>query len=245
MAGVLVMNQSPSKLFDNGREYSNLADKVVKHNLKTLIEDSTEEQYREAMKRLGAKLGGAVAKKLAKDTPSLTIAVTAEDADYLAQGFTDYLEKTVGIKVFVTCFWNDHRKDNLSQKSIAPVIHKYLQPGYENNSTLVVIKSILSSSCVVKSNILSLYSSMTPSEVHVVAPVVYKEAEAILSNDFPSEFSSKFNFTWFAKDAVREDDGTVKPGIGGQIYYRLGLKDKPINTKFMPEVVLKRMTTTA
>lgn len=227
------------------RVYASHIDTNIRDSLGLLADRKTSvEQYKNAFINLGHRL----AQRFLKEHPSLvdhdiTIAVTAEDADFLAKGFIEEFEKSSGRKAYLACFWNDHTQEELTGRSIAPPINEYLQPGYEVSTQLVVIKSIISGSCVVRSNILALYDRMqNMSNVHVAAPVMFKEAESTLKNEFPEEFADKFDFTWFAKDSERKQDGEVIPGIGGQIYDRLGLEAKPHEFNYMPEFVLSRLT---
>jgi hypothetical protein len=227
------------------RIYASHTDLNIRDSLSLLADNKTSvEQYKSAFINLGHRL----AERFLEDHRGLlendiTIAVTAEDADFLAKGFIEEFENISGKKAFLACFWNDHTQEELTGRSIAPPINEYLQPGYEESSQLVVIKSIISGSCVVRSNILALHDRMkNMSSVHVAAPVMFSEAESTLKNEFPKELSDKFDFTWFAKDSERKKDGEVIPGIGGQIYERLGLQGKPHELNYMPEFVVSRLT---
>ena len=66
---------------------------------------------------------------------------------------------------------------------------------------------------------------------------MYAKAEDALRSEFPSEISDLFEFVYLAQDSVRDETGEVKPGIGGQIYQLLGMKDQPARTGFMPKLV--------
>lgn len=221
----------------NERCLSSYASEHSEELLNVLINPSTvPNAYRTAMKDLGSELADDVLMKNFNSVSdgSYTLAVTAEDADYLAEGFKQQLTKQQK-DVYVTCFWNNHKP--IPGGSIAPVVHQFKQPGYENSSTLVVMKSIISGSCVVKTNLLSLYNEMKPKRVFIVAPVMHSKAEEKLRNEFPRSFSSKFEFIWLAKDSERTNDGTVLPGIGGNVYERLGLAGMPATHKFMPNTI--------
>ncbi len=226
------------------RIYASHIDTDIQESLNLLANvDTSVEQYKAAFVRLGHRLAQRFLDEH-KDAigDNITIAVTAEDADFLAKGFIDEFEKSSGKKAFLACFWNDHTKESLTGRSIAPPINEYLQPGYEDSSELIVIKSIISGSCVVRSNILALHERMkNMSKVHVAAPVMFSDAESTLKNEFPEELSEKFDFTWFAKDSERKDNGEVIPGIGGQVYNRLGLNGKPHELNYMPESVVSRL----
>lgn len=68
---------------------------------------------------------------------------------------------------------------------------------------------------------------------NVVAPVMLKGAQERLASEFPKQVASRFDYLTFAIDDVRDDD-TVIPGIGGQVYDRLGMTDK---NAYVPEIV--------
>lgn len=228
------------------RTYASNIDINIQESLRLLAEaNTTVDQYKKTFINLGQYLAERFINEHKNSiNDNITIAVTAEDADFLAKGFIDEFERVSGKKAYLACFWNDHTKESLTGRNIAPPINEYLQPGYENSSELVVIKSIISGSCVVRSNILALHDRMlNMSKVHVAAPVMFIDAEKTLKNEFPKEFSNKFDFIWFAKDSIRKEDGEVIPGIGGQIYNRLGLQGKPHELNYMPDFVVSRLMT--
>lgn len=66
---------------------------------------------------------------------------------------------------------------------------------------------------------------------------MYDGAEAALRAEFPPAISDLFAFVYFAVDYCRTQTGEVRPGIGGQVYQLLGLKDQPARTGFMPQLV--------
>lgn len=49
-----------------------------------------------------------------------------------------------------------------------------------------------------------------------------------------------FQFFYFAKDDERTPEGEVIPGIGGNVYYRLGFEGQDSKNKYIPEVVKAR-----
>lgn len=230
-------NQTIAKDMTNNRCFSSYANKHSEELLNVLINPSTvPDSYRRAMKDLGSELANDVLQRnlSSSSDSSYTLAVTAEDADFLAEGFKQQLARQHK-EVYLTCFWNNHKP--IPGGSIAPVVHQFKQTGFEKSSTLVVMKSIISGSCVVKTNLLSLYNQMKPERVFIVAPVMHSKAEEKLRKEFPRAFSSKFEFVWFAKDSVRNQDGTVVPGVGGNVYERLGLEGMPAMHNLMPDSV--------
>lgn len=230
------MNNSRIHIFANSAD--------IKETLSLLIPKQEVSIYKQAMFRLGCYLGFQFMKEhsINEDEGELLVISTAEDADHLTRGFLQALsdhQKTYKIAVF----WNNHYQ--LSKRtSIAPIVNSYLQPGYELCSNLVMLKSIISGSCVVRTNFMKLIMDIGQANLaslSVIAPVMYKDSDRSLSNEFPPDIHEKFNFYTFRIDSKRLKDGTVIPGIGGQIYPLLGLPDQPARMMpgYMPELVRK------
>lgn len=231
---------------DMTRKYAKDIDESIKEHLQLLInEHTTVRQYQAAFTDLGKYLAKQVNLKIRScENSPVTVVLTAEDADYLGKGFVEEFKKISQREIYLVCFWNDHKQISTGEqnKSIAPPISEYLQPGYEKSNILIVLKSVISGSCVVRLNILSLYNRMENiSDIHVVSPVVLEQADTALKSNFPNDFSSKIQFTWFAQDDQKADYGEVLPGIGGQIYEKLGLRGKPLEIKYIPRTILQLM----
>lgn len=221
-----------------GRDFSPYASDAAQHALSDLLTlTSDPEGYREKMTSLGCFLGGVLNDRV-KKSASCLVASTAEDADYLSQGVMNSLAAG-GHKVKAAVFWNNHY--SIPGGSIAPIVHKFLQPGYEQAESLVVVKSVISGSCVVRTNILELIEKLIVEKIYIVSPVMHEKSEEALRREFPDEVSRKFEFIFFAIDKTKDASGEVKPGIGGQIYELLGMKDQPARTSFMPKLVLKSL----
>ncbi len=62
-------------------------------------------------------------------------------------------------------------------------------------------------------------------------------AEQRLAKELPPDLVARFKFLTFAKDTEKTDDGNVVPGIGGEIYERLGLGDETEKNRIMPRLV--------
>ncbi len=105
---------------------------------------------------------------------------------------------------------------------VAPILKKYQEPSEKKVNYLVVVKSIISGACVVKTNLVNLIQKIEPEKIFIVAPVIYHNAEEKLKSEFESEIYDKFQFFYFAKDDERTPSGEVIPGIGGIVYDRLG-----------------------
>lgn len=219
------------------REYSSYAGDSAKEALESLLKSTQKpEAYSKLMESIGALLGEVLNLKLDKKSRCL-VASTAEDADFLSKGLFRKLKEQHETKAAV--FWNNHYSINEGKDSIAPVVHRFLQEGFENADEILIVKSIISGSCVVKTNLLELIDKVNPKRIHIVAPVMYEKSAESLKNEFPDEISQKFEFTCFAVDKVREPDGTVRPGIGGEVYGLLGLADQPAKISFIPSFLLE------
>lgn len=218
----------------NNRTFSHYADALVKENLQTLLASTTNpERFKQTMNRLGVLLGDVVKKQITHDDARCLVVSTAEDADYLSNGVRDVLSES--FNTLTAVFWNNHYSS--LNGSMAPIVHKYLQSGYEMSDTLVVVKSVVSGSCVVRTNILALIENINVKNIYIVSPVMHIYAADNLKKEFPPEIADKFVFVYFAQDAVRDEFGEVKPGIGGQVYNLLGLSDQPVKVDYMPELV--------
>ena len=104
----------------------------------------------------------------------------------------------------------------------------------------LVVKSIISSGCVVRTNISELVYDKKPARVLIVAPVVLSGTMEQIREEFPRPIADKFEFYWFAQDNKRKENGEVIPGIGGSVYERLGVGDSETKNNYIPEIVKKR-----
>jgi hypothetical protein len=162
---------------------------------------------------------------------------TVEDADFLSKGIYDVL-KRAGLDLYFICMWNQREKVFAGGVTVAPIIRSFEQPGFEECEEMIVVKSIISGSCVVKTNITALFNRVQPRRILVVAPVMHKDSEKNLLKEFPASYSRKFDFKFFAKDSFRDDTtGEIKPGIGGNVYQRLGFSDQNDKNKYYPKLV--------
>lgn len=221
------------------RTYSNIANHLAKDHLQGLLESKTNPRaYREHMKELGKLLAESLVQDLNKSENCLIIS-TAEDADFLQAGVESVLKQNQ-ISTKLAVFWNNHYQ--LPTKgSVAPIVHKFIEPGFEQADNIIIVKSVMSGSCVVRTNLIAMLSQIKNSKkIFIVAPVVHKNSEISLIKEFPCDISSKFNFVYFAKDSQKDSNsGEVIPGIGGQVYELLGLVKQPALTNYMPKAVEK------
>lgn len=146
-----------------------------------------------------------------------------------------------GPAVRVACFWNDRKRISGSasnfQVELAPIIRRYVEPGEVD--ALLVVKSIISSACVVRTNITELVYDLDPAHVLIFAPVIYKGANERLGREFDREIARRFEFHWFAEDDEKQGESVI-PGIGGQVYERLGIGSEADKNRYTPELVQER-----
>ena len=223
------------------RIYSNFNTDLSKAQLGRLADKTTAPvAYKEAMTLLGKCLGEAVSAKIPDPASALYLACTVEDADYLAKGMLAPLERHLQ-SVSLACFWNERFSPfNVSDIKASPIIRKYTEPTDSTVSQLVIVKSIISGGCVVKTNLNDLIQTISPEKIFIVAPVIYSGAEQRLASEFTASISEKFQFIYLAEDDERSDRGEVIPGIGGMVYERLGFDGQEDKNKYVPELVRTR-----
>ncbi len=207
-----------------------LVDKLS-HNL-------SPEEYRSAMYNLGLIHGQEVAAEV--NTDKVCVACTVEDADYLAKGIIDSLSDS-GKSVSIACFWNKRIKVGSGIPDTAPILKQFIDEDVAETEVLVVVKSIISGACVVKTNLTHLIEKSDPQRIFIAAPVIRKGAEERLSREFPDRISSKFNFKFFAVDSEVDSVGNVIPGIGGSVYENLGFGSEDLKNKLLPDLIKKRL----
>lgn len=199
------------------------------------------EPYRAAMTELGRLLGEVFAARQDLVGRTVCVAFTVEDADYLARGVIDALEKA-GAKPILACFWN--RRDtpyDIEGLDIAPIVQEYIEPLPAKLDHLIVLKSIISGTCVVRTNLLRLVDQAHPGAIHILAPVRLTGAENRLARSLPSDLVSRFDLISFAIDTEETPEGIIIPGIGGEIYERLGLGGIVEKNTVMPRLVEERL----
>jgi hypothetical protein len=226
------------------RQLTELADEKTQRLLSLLADRSTSsESYREAMTGLGRQLAKGVAAQPSMLLASVCVACTAEDADFLARGMVEGFE-TAGVdqaRIKLICFWNErvnaYRGLTTESYDIAPIIKQYREAIDLNSAVVVVVKSIISGACVVKTNLATLLEDALPQRVVVAAPVMLKGADSRLAAEFPAEMAERFEYVTFAIDDEKGPDNNVVPGIGGSVYERLNVPDK---IAYVPEIVKQR-----
>ncbi len=219
---------------------TNISSRVIEL-LDKLVDQSTEHgEYARTMYELGLAFGPLLLHKISPSIKEIVLACTVEDADYLGRGIVDYLEAKER-RVLLTVFWNKRFNPNSENGiAIAPIIKEFHQEGYQKASTMIVIKSIISSSCVVRTNLTRLIENSEPDQILIVAPVLLRGAINSLEAEFQEKIRMKFDYIYFAEDDQKSNDGNVFPGIGGDVYERLGFSDQKQKNGFTPKIVRER-----
>lgn len=209
-------------------------EKIVIKQLLSLVENKYGvEEYRNAFFNLGKELGKLIIKKY-KDLGHTLVVCAAEDADWLAKGILDMCKLDTSIAVY----WTDRKVIcNDPKIEISPIVKSYQDSDIEECDTMIVVKSIISTSCVVKTLLNHLMEHCNPAHIVIAAPVMFKGADKVLMTEFPRRISGKFSFLTFAIDDERNQDGVVFPGIGGMVYPKLGLGDIHRKNSYMPDLV--------
>ncbi|MEB3230817.1 MAG: hypothetical protein VKJ64_07400 [Leptolyngbyaceae bacterium] len=224
------------------RHYSAIATHEVQHLLTVIADKSTSHQaYQQAMTDLGQHLGTAMLDAMGHPPTShhIYLVATAEDADFLASGILKQLEAHLN-SVGFACIWNQRTSlFGMKPLAVAPILKQYREP-VEQVDTLIVVKSIISGGCVVKTNLQNLIQTLQPQQIFIAAPVLYHTAEASLRQVFPADITNKFRFFYFAQDHERTEQGEVVPGIGGMVYDRLGFNGQSDKNRYTPSIVKQR-----
>jgi hypothetical protein len=220
------------------RQYSEHATPVAKALLDQLVAKPSPHAYRTAMEQLGAEMAGIVGAKLGNDERILLVC-TNEDADFLVKGLLGELQRQGHTHIAVACFWNDRVRIAAAQLDVAPIIRSYVEPT-EHVDAFVVVKSVISSACVVRTNITELVDEKQPRRILVVSPVILKGSTENLASEFDTDIAKRFEYFWFAQDDERKNDGEVVPGIGGSVYELLGIGTNTTKNNYVPELVATR-----
>lgn len=222
------------------RLYSNLINDEAKRWLAVIADRSTSHQiYQDAMTQLGRSLGSAMADEIGDTSQNVYLVATAEDADFLALGVLRQLE-TRQSSVGFACFWNERTSlFGLSTLAVAPILKQYTEPA-ERVDTLIVVKSIISGGCIVRTNLQNIIKHIQPRQIFIAAPVMYHRAEVSLREAFSAQVANKFRFFYLALDDERSQEGVVIPGIGGMVYDRLGFNGQIEKNSYIPTIVKQR-----
>lgn len=214
----------------------NTDDRETIHLLNELTADKDAETYRCTFYNIGTKLSEILNNELSASSEPIALACASEDADWLAKGIIDKLSYPVDLCVY----WSNRRNlgTDFNSNSIEYAeIEKSYEEISDDSKTLIITKSIISSSCVIKSQIMRLVSRHDFEKIYIVSPVLYKDAQKNLEDEFPEKVYDLFNFIYFAIDEDKDENGWVKPGIGGSVYKNLNVESRT----YYPDIVEHRM----
>lgn len=226
------------------REFTSFAnrDEAAKALLVKLLNSRDDvDSYRGAMRQLGEHLAQSILEKMDLERlRDICVVCTVEDADFLARGLIEALEQTIRKEtVHLTCMWNARIK--IADVSLSPVLRTYEEPFDKRDATFIIVKSIISGACVVKTNLTRAITKVSPRRVFVASPVMLAGAEDRLSKEFPDAIAERFEYVHFATDnELSADQKEVVPGIGGSVYELLGLGSQDEKNEYMPEIVKRR-----
>lgn len=208
--------------------------------LKKLVDKGTDEKdYAASFYELGKALLSVILQKFDLTNRKIMLACSSEDADWLSKGILDKLSEN-HIETKLAVFWNLRvNVNNDADLAIAPITKSYIEPT-DNVDYLIICKSIISSSCVVRTNITYIVETINPIKIFIVSPVLFDKAIPNLKSEFPARISKKFEFIYFAEDNEINASQEVIPGIGGSVYKRLGLEDSFRKNKYIPGIVKER-----
>lgn len=224
------------------RTYANITYDKDRDIIQLLQALSTPEisikDYRDSFYQLGRALGELLNQKSHNEYGKTMLACASEDADWLAHGVLNSIsQKDVSLAIF----WNERVTfDEKNKLEYSPIVKSYVEP-INDCQTLILVKSIISTSCVVKTQLTRLVNQITPQVIYVLSPVMYKNAQTSLIKEFPKSISDKFSFLTFAIDTIKDEKGCILPGIGGMVYPKLGLGNIHEKNKYMPNLVKERM----
>lgn len=222
------------RIFENLNHENKL--KVEQALTQLIMPNVDSAKYRIAFSELGFELGILIAKRY-PELGNVLLVCASEDADWLAKGLIDGLHQDIGLAVL----WSNRITISQNPKIEVSEINKsYVDMEGDSCDTMIVVKSIISTSCVVKSQLNYLVKRVNPQRIIIASPVMFVSAKDSLMKEFPSSVSSKFQFLTFAIDDVRDDDGVVLPGVGGIVYPKLGLGNQVEKNLYMPQIVKDR-----
>lgn len=198
------------------------------------------EEYRDTMTNLGVELGRVIRRHQGGYRRRTLVLCTSEDADFLGRGVLQALSsetKRRRVLPSLACFWHS-REQMYEGFDVAPITRRYVED-VRSFDRFVIVKSIISSSCVVRSIITEMVDRFEPRQIIVASPVRLKDATIQLEAEFSPRISNKFSYVWFAEDEEKTSSGEVVPGIGGMVYSLLGF-DEGEETRYTPQIVVER-----
>ena len=209
----------------DGRTYSEfVTPQTLDYLNELLVANGDEDKYRQAMYHLGGALGEQLSQELA-GLSSICVVSTAEDADYLTRGLLEVLDRLPSLDIALVCFWHERWRAGKENISVAPITRRYIEPKSKGHvDAVIVLKSIIATSCVVRTDLTEILTTTQPDQIFIVAPVAYAKSRESLRSEFSPDVSEKFDYLYFAEDSEMDGSGTVWPGIGGSLYELLDIQ---------------------
>lgn len=218
------------------RTFSRNATAPVQDLLARLAERPEPQEYRDLMVQIGEALALAIHARL-RETSRVLLICTNEDADFLAKGILEGLERQGCPRISLACFWNDRKR--MGSLEVAPIVRRYVEPA-EEFDVFVVVKSVISSGCVVRTNISEIVHEYNPHQIIVATPVIRAGAIEDLESDFDDSLVKRFEYIWFAQDDQINENGELIPGVGGSVYELEGIGTQATKNSFVPELIKNR-----
>ena len=156
------------------RKFNTTSPKVEKL-LQDLLCSCDHESYRHTFYSIGVELASILNERIV-DAESVALACASEDADWLAKGIVDNFRSSLDLCVY----WSKRHNLGLDSENNLlefAAIEKSYEEIHQNVDTLIITKSIISSYCVIKSQIMRLTSKYDFNKIYIVSPVMYKDAE--------------------------------------------------------------------
>lgn len=221
------------------RIYSSLTNASIEPLLNALIDQNTSvDRYKEMMLRLGASLGNIISSEIKSSQNRICISSVVEDVDFLARGLLLSLESKVD-NISFTCYWNQvFSPFNVQELKVAPIVKKYQEHSNRKINYLIFIKSVISETYVVRTNLMDLLQELETEKIFVVSPVISADVEQNLKTAI-SDTYGRLELLYYAKDDQYTTEGELFPGIGGAVYTRLGFSEYT-KDKYIPELIKSR-----
>jgi hypothetical protein len=200
----------------DGRAFTEAATSALKRELARLVQEKVSPtEYRAALLSLGRGLGMTLKTRIGPGPTA--IVTTPEDADFLTRGTIEGLALP---KTYLACYWTTRVEDS------ATVHQQYVDPAMPRSiETVIIVKSIISSGCIVRTNLAEFLTQRRPKAIFIVAPVMLRGADEQLRTQFSKSIANRFTFVTCAIDS-RKQGQVVVPGVGGMVEKRLGLRGR-------------------
>lgn len=187
-----------------------------------------------ALFQMGQQLATSLCQRLSGNAKCLLVS-SAEDADYLGKGVWETLNQTHRVKTAV--FWNHYYRLQ-NGVSVAPVVHKFLEQGYQQTNELVVVKPVASGSCLLRTHILEVIEQVQVKHIYILSPVMFSQSERALRKELPDRISRKFRFLTLLCDPPQEGEKVLMEYAGGlHAYHKACFTRRTLAVNHIPDLV--------